>query len=118
MKRAALLLVLIGCRSTPVPISPDGPSPPSYVDIPTPAPTYDGDGGDGLGTLVGGACARLRELGCPEGAPTASGRTCYEHLTTLSAVADVPAECVRDASTVAVVRACGASNTVRFRCVR
>jgi hypothetical protein len=118
MKRAALLLVLVACRTTPAPFSPDGPSPPTYVDIPTPAPAYAGDGGDGLGTLVGDACARLRELGCPEGAPMAVGRTCYEHLVTLSAVATVPAACLRDSTSVAAIRACGTSNTVRFRCAR
>jgi hypothetical protein len=112
----ALTVALSGC--TPPPFTPTGPTPPGFVDIPTPAPPYDGDGGNGLGAIVGDACAKLRELHCPEGEPLPSGRTCYEHLVTLSAFADVPASCVAEATSVDRVRECGGPSTVRFRCSR
>lgn len=54
-----LALLLTGCPPTVEPDLPSGPAP----EAGTPADCAD-------------ACAHLRELGCPEGAPTPAGGTC------------------------------------------
>ncbi len=100
MKSPALALVvvaLVACRPIP----------------PKPTPPADRDG---LGTPIGVACVQLRALGCPEGTPTKLGRTCFEHLTALAELAEVPTACVAGASSREAVRACGSSTTTRFRC--
>ncbi len=89
---------LFACRPAPPPVE---PSPVAR---------------DGLGTTLGAACVRLRDLGCPEGGPTKQGRTCFEHLSGLAELVDVPAACVAGASSRDAVRACGSSATTRFRC--
>lgn len=78
---------------------------------------YDVSERDGLGTLFGGACHRLRVLGCPEGFPTHLGRTCYEHMLTLADVMDVKAWCIRSAISVQAARDCGDYEALRIRCV-
>lgn len=74
---------------------------------------------DGTGTPLGAACATLRLYGCPEGEPGAGGETCFEHLGRASSVTTVPADCLADAGSAAIVRTCGASassSTLTFRC--
>lgn len=103
----ALAIVLVACRPT---------LPGSDMD-PIHAPAYATSDRDGLETELGAVCLRLRRLGCPEGFVTKRGRTCFEHLTTLTAIADVPASCVKAAATQDDVRACGNADTTRFRCI-
>lgn len=94
------VLVVVACGSTwsPPPISP---------------PTDR----DGPGNPMGQACIRLREVGCPEGWPSRSGRTCFETLTSAAELASVPSACLAGARSVDDVRACGSANTVRVRCI-
>jgi len=106
-----VLGVLVACHSTPAAKAP--------VDLvePSPAPPYNTSDRDGLGTAIGNACLQLRRLACPEGFPTATKRTCFEHFTVLSALADVPADCFKASPSVDVVRGCGTAQTHRVRCI-
>lgn len=97
MRFAWLFVALAACSTT----FPPRPPPPDR---------------DGLSTPLGAACAKLRELGCPEGQPTKQARTCYEHLTSLPPAVEVPSQCILAANTQDAVRACGDANTTRFRC--
>lgn len=103
----AIALALIACR----------PTLPGNDMAPIHAPAYATSDRDGLETELGVACLRLRRLGCPEGFVTKRGRTCFEHLTTLTAIVEVPTACVKAAATQDDVRACGNANTTRFRCI-
>lgn len=98
--RALVLVVLVACTrpSSPQPVS------------------YDAGGRDGLGTPIGNTCAHLRSLGCPEGFTTKSGRTCFEHLSNLDAIAVVPYACLDAASSPESVRECGDDTSVRVLC--
>jgi hypothetical protein len=89
---------------------PARPCPPVHPDYPT-------SDRDGLGTTIGDACDRLRRMGCPEGWPNRSGRTCFESYTSASMLAAVPATCITRATTQSEVRSCGDENTVRVRCI-
>lgn len=112
MKRFAVLLILAGCHPVNLPPAPDG-----FVDVPTSATAYDAGDADGLGTSLGNACKRLRELGCSEGFPLRGGQTCYEHLIAMSTIVGVPSDCVAAAADSNAVQACGNSGTLRFRCI-
>lgn len=72
---------------------------------------------DGLGTLYGAACHRLRTLGCPEGFRTRAGLTCFERMTELSTRFDVQAECIKSSPSVYEARGCGWKETLRIACV-
>lgn len=100
MKRLALLL-LIGC--TPV--------------VPISDPPYAPSDRDGLGTVIGDACAQLRRLGCPEGFANRRGRTCFESYSRAAEYSDVPATCIKASPSVDDVRSCGGDNSIRVRCV-
>jgi hypothetical protein len=65
------------------------------------------DGGEdsaSLMTTCGKACAKLRELQCPEGSPTLSGARCYDVCQNAGVL--VNPECVMSAKSVAMVRRC------------
>jgi hypothetical protein len=62
------------------------------------------------------ACANLRRLGCPEAETNAAGRPCGQVMMRAGHISVVPTECITDAASVAEVRACGSSNTLRIRC--
>ena len=107
MKTIAIGFVLLGlasCRATASETPAENPNlPPDRL---------------GLSTDIGKACARLQELKCPEGNDTKSGKTCYETLRARDHLLPVPAQCVKDAATIELVRACGGPETLRFRCQR
>lgn len=103
---ALLALALVACRA------------PSPDDLPPrpPAP-YSPSGRDGLDTPIGEVCAVLRTVGCPEGYPNRRGRTCWETYTSAAEFASVPVDCLRAATTINAVRACGDAAQITVRCV-
>jgi hypothetical protein len=62
------------------------------------------------------ACANLRRLGCPEAETNAAGRSCAQVMMRAGYITVVPTECISSGASVAEVRACGSSNTLRIRC--
>ena len=78
-----------------------------------PPPTIDRDG---LTTELGQVCISLRIARCPEGEPVSPRVTCYEHLVRVSERVEIPTTCLIPAKTKELVRGCGTSKTLRFRC--
>lgn len=85
--------------------------PPRLPDVPPPTDR------DGIGTDIGAACEVLRRVGCPEGFPARTGRTCFEAYSRAAELVDVPTVCLQAATTEDDIRACGDSNTLRVRCI-
>jgi hypothetical protein len=89
------VLVLGACKCGSRPLPPLPPDPPGPL----------ADAGFDPSTIYGQACARLRALGCPEGAhadcDNVMARADARHLTL------VPAACIASAETQANVQACG-----------
>lgn len=90
-------LTLAGCGG-PLPPRPPPPDP------------------EGLGTPLGDLCVHLRDLGCPEGQPAPSGKTCYQELRVRSKLLAIPTQCLAEAPDVDAIRACGGSEELHFRC--
>lgn len=68
---------------------------------------YAEDSAEAAASPCGRACVRLRELGCPEGAPSATGVSCYRVCVHASQLKSLRPSCVASASSVDAVRACG-----------
>ncbi len=87
------VLALVGCA--PVSAPPDA-APPFDGSIPYDAGPVDG--------LCADACARLRVLGCQEGAPACEGTCTHARVTGLT---ELHPECLATAATKADARRCG-----------
>lgn len=93
-------LALSACSCPRAPGSPAPPPP-----IPQDASTVDG----AAYTPCDMACARYRQLGCPEGSPTSAGHPCEEVCQNAAAHGvDLagPVACAGSAPTCEVVRSC------------
>lgn len=71
---------------------------------------------DGVGSELGGICAALKDAGCPEGQPLANGRTCFEHLASLSGEVIIPGACASVRGAEAIRRCGDRRTTLTFRC--
>ena len=114
MKNLILIvsLALVGCPGQTLFPKCDDPAHP----CPPVDPNYPTSERDGIGTSVGDACQVLRGMGCTEGQANRKGRTCFEVYSDAAKLAHVPSDCIKRATTVSQVRACGDFNSVRVRC--
>lgn len=74
---------------------------------------YPEDSAEAAASPCGRACAQLRELGCPEGAASTTGVSCYRVCVHASQLKSLRPSCVAGAKSVDAVRACGT-----VRCAR
>ncbi len=100
---AVVAVASAGCYDPKDPKLP--PVEPAYPD--EVVTVYAEDSAEAAASPCGRACVRLRDLGCPEGAPSASGVSCYRVCVHASQLKSLRPSCVASASSVDAVRACG-----------
>jgi len=119
MTRTKLLVaitILVSCHDDPPKSVTDVVKEPNSPDVPDRLDVVHATGTDTK------ACAKLRELGCAEGAPKRGKcEDVFEHARTNEPKADRGAtekvsRCVAGATTVAIVRVCGSAKTLTFEC--
>lgn len=97
-----------GCpRPSPVPPSPDASD--AGNTTPDPGPDEDPEALLDAGAVCPAACARLRRLGCPEGAPAPGGDSCVGTCINARAkhTVDLRPECIAKARTKSEAIKCG-----------
>ena len=106
---AVAVLALVGCYkcvdaqcSNLPPVEPDYPGSDGHIDLETDDGTVDG-----ISSLPGRACERLRAVGCPEGMPNARGTSCYRVIVRAARLQRLPLSCIASAGSQDAVRACG-----------